>query len=166
MARAGPELHLFRRLPAPPAGVTLLTAPPGRLETPEGWSWTWSSRMRPAGGLSPLEPHLAVLDQERLTFPLEVRCFRAGDRFWPLGAPGPKKLQDFLVDAKMPRWLRPHIPLVISAGQIVWVAGLRPAEPVKVTEASRTLLTLELRPTSPETRRIWEMLLACRRRSR
>jgi len=166
VARAGPELHLFRRLPAPPAGVTLLAPPPGRLETPEGWSWTWSSRMRPAGGLAPLEPHLALLDQERLTFPLEVRCFRVGDRFWPLGAPGSKKLQDFLVDARMPRWLRPHIPLVISAGQIVWVAGLRPAEPVKVTEASRTLLTLEVQPTQPSTRRIREIILACRGKSR
>ena len=166
VARAGLELHLFRRLPAPPAGVNLLAAPPGRLETPEGWSWTWSSRTRQAGGLIPLEPHLAVLDQERLTFPLEVRYFRAGDRFWPLGAPGPKKLQDFLVDAKMPRWLRPHIPLVVSRGQVVWVAGLRPAEPVKVNESIRTILTLEIQPTNPETRRIWEMLLACRGSSR
>jgi len=162
VARSGPELHLFRRLPAPVAGVTRLHAPPGRLESPPGWRWTWSSRARPAGGLLPLEPHVAVLDQERLTFPLEVRYFRAGDRFWPLGAPGPRKLQDFLVDAKLPRWLRPHIPLVVSGGQIVWVAGVRPAEAVKVTEASRTLLTLELQPAAPETRRIWEMLLACR----
>ena len=82
----------------------------------------------------PLEPHLAVLDQEKLTFPLQVRYFQAGDRFWPLGAAGPRKLQDFLVDAKIPRWLRPHLPLVTSGGRIVWVAGVRPADPVKVTE--------------------------------
>jgi tRNA(Ile)-lysidine synthase len=144
--------------------VILMTATPGRLETPEGWSWTWSSSMRPAVGFFSLPPHVAVMDQERFTFPLVVRCFRAGDRFWPLGAPGSKKLQDFLVDARMPRWLRPHIPMVVSRGQIVWVAGLRPAEPVRVTESSRTLLTLELRPTSPETLRIWEMLLASRQR--
>ena len=54
------------------------------------------------------------------------------------------------MDAKIPRWLRPHIPLVVSGGQIVWVAGLRPAEPVKVTEASRTLLTLEISPQPPK----------------
>ena len=115
-----------------------------------------------AASLISLEPHLVVLDQERLTFPLQVRYFQAGDRFWPLGAPGPRKLQDFLVDAKIPRWLRPHLPLVASGGQIVWVAGLRPAEPVKVTAASRTLLSLELSPTRPDTRRLWDMLLACR----
>ena len=59
-----------------------------------------------ASSLIPLEPHLVILDQEKLAFPLQVRYFQAGDRFWPLGAPGPRKLQDFLVDAKIPRWLR------------------------------------------------------------
>jgi tRNA(Ile)-lysidine synthase len=165
VARAGPELHLFRRLPPPPAGgAALPTASPGAVETPPGWHWTWNSRPRAAGGVISLGPQVAVMDQERLNFPLEVRCFKAGDRFWPLGGPGLKKLQDFLVNAKIPRWLRPHIPLVVSAGRVVWVAGLRPADPVKVTGASRTLLTLEISPQTPDTRRIWEMLLACHRR--
>jgi len=165
-ARAGPELQLFRPLPAPPTGTeTLLSALEGAVISPDGWHWTLNSRPRDAGGFLPLDPHLAVLDQERLAFPLQVRYFRAGDRFWPLGAAGSKKLQDFLVDAHIPRWLRPHLPLVLSRGQIVWVAGLRPAEPVKVTDASRTLLTLELRPATPETRRLWDLLLACSRRT-
>jgi hypothetical protein len=51
---------------------------------------------------------------------------------------------------------------VLSRGQIVWVAGVRPAEPAKITDASRTRLSIELTPTRPETRRLWEMLLACR----
>jgi tRNA(Ile)-lysidine synthase len=159
VARAGSELHLFRRLPLPPAGeATLLPDPPGAVDSPAGWRWTLS----PAGGVISLEPHLAVLDQEKLTFPLQVRYFQAGDRFWPLGAAGPRKLQDFLVDAKIPRWLRPHLPLVASGGQIVWVAGVRPAEPAKITGASRTRLSIELTPTRPETRRLWDLLLACR----
>jgi tRNA(Ile)-lysidine synthase len=162
-ARAGAELHFFRRLPAPPAGATTLPPPEGAVETPEGWQWTLSCRPHTGGGLLPLGPQLAVMDRERLSFPLEVRYFQAGDRFWPLGAPGPKKLQDFLVDAKIPRWLRPYLPLVVSGGQIVWVAGLRPAEPVKASEASRILLTIEISPTRAETRRLWEVLLACRK---
>ncbi len=197
VARAGSELHLFRRLPPPPAGeAILLPEPPGALDSPAGWRWTLKllpevssfnplspqrgERVRVRGEkdeltatrqraldrhdstVFPPEPHVAVLDQEKLTFPLQVRYLQAGDRFWPLGAPGPRKLQDFLVDAKIPRWLRPHLPLVLGGGRIVWVAGLRPADPVKVTEASRNLLSLELRPTRPETRRLWELLLACR----
>ena len=163
LARAGSQLHIFRPLPPPPPGEpTLLPVPPGVAESPEGWRWTLSSRSGQDGGLIPLEPHLAVLAQERLTFPLQARYFQAGDRFWPLGAAGPRKLQDFLVDAKIPRWLRPHIPLVESGGQIVWVAGLRPAEPVKVTAASRRLLVLDLTPTRSATQRLWDLLLAWR----
>ncbi len=82
----------------------------------------------------------------------------AGDRFWPQGAPGPKKLQDFLVDAKIPCWLRPHLPLVASAGEIVWVAGLRLAEPVKVLADSRDIREITVTPTNPDTARIWEIL--------
>jgi tRNA(Ile)-lysidine synthase len=105
-----------------------------------------------------------ALNRERLIWPLVVRYFQAGDRFWPLGAPGPRKLQDFLVDCKIPRWLRPHIPLVVSGGQIVWVAGLRTAEPLKVSAAGDAILTLAVSPTRPESRRLWEVILDCHQR--
>jgi len=164
-ARAGPELHLFRDLPPSPGGALALpVVPQGNLESPEGWNWTWSSRPHPGPGFTPPGPQAAALNRERLIWPLEVRYFRAGDRFWPLGAPGPRKLQDFLVDCKIPRWLRPHIPLVVSGGQIVWVAGLRTAEPLKVDSAGGAVLTLAVSPTRPETRRLWEVILDCRQR--
>ncbi|MHB8069719.1 MAG: tRNA lysidine(34) synthetase TilS [Desulfobaccales bacterium] len=160
VARAGGELHIFSRLPAPPREGGTLPSAPGRFEA-GGWTWELASRPYSPELPLPQEPHLAWLDQGHLSFPLQVRYSQPGDRFWPLGAAGTKKLQDFLVDAKIPRWLRPHLPLVVSRGQIIWVAGLRPAEPVKVTPASRNLLTMELRPAAPETRRVWELLLAC-----
>ena len=164
-ARAGPELHLFRDFPPSPGGALALpVVPQGNLESPEGWNWTWSSRPRPGPGFTPPGPQAAALNRERLIWPLQVRYFRAGDRFWPLGAPGPRKLQDFLVDCKIPRWLRPHIPLVVSGGQIVWVAGLRTAEPLKVGSAGGAVLTLAVSPTRPETRRLWEVILDCRKR--
>jgi tRNA(Ile)-lysidine synthase len=103
-----------------------------------------------------------VLDLDRVAFPLEGRGWRPGDRFWPQGAPGVKKLQDFLVDSKIPRWLRPHLPLVAGGGQILWVPGLRVADPVKITPETRNVLELELEPTTPATRRVWQILLACR----
>jgi tRNA(Ile)-lysidine synthase len=101
------------------------------------------------------------LDRDCVNFPLEIRYFQPGDRFWPTGAPGARKLQDFLVDQKIPRWLRPHVPLVISQGQIIWVPGLRLAEPVKLTPGTRTLLEMQISPDNPHTRRIWEMLRIC-----
>ena len=101
---------------------------------------------------------MAWLNPARVSLPLTARPWRPGDRFWPQGAPGPKKLQDFLVDAKIPRWLRPHLPLVAAAGEIVWVAGVRLADPVKLLPASGEMLEITVTPTNPDTARIWEIL--------
>jgi len=61
----------------------------------------------------------------------------------PLGMRGTKKLSDILVDAKVPRRLRQATPVVRSAGEIVWVAGVRLADRCRVT---------------PETRRVAEIV--------
>jgi tRNA(Ile)-lysidine synthase len=42
--------------------------------------------------------------------------------------PGQKKLQDFFVDAKVPRQERGRIPLLLAGERIAWVAGQRIAE--------------------------------------
>lgn len=165
VARAGGELHLFRPLPPPPAAsATLLPTPPGQVDSPEGWRWQLSSRAPEAAGPWPPPPQAACLDQERVTFPLKVRYFQPADRFWPQGAPGPKKLQDFLINCKIPRWLRPHLPLVESAGHIVWVPGLRVAEPVKLTSLTRRILEVKVSPQNAATRRVWKMLLSLKER--
>lgn len=162
VARAGGELDFFSRLPSPPREGGALSTVPGLFET-GGWNWRLASRPYSPDLRLPQEPHRAWLDQEQVALPLQVRYYQPGDRFWPQGASGAKKLQDFLVDRKIPRWLRPYLPLLVSGDRIVWVPGLRVAEEVKLTAASRGLLEIELSPGSADTRRIWAMLLACRR---
>lgn len=55
--------------------------------------------------------------------PLIVRNRRPGDRV-QLGG-GTRKVQDLLVDAKIPRSERDRVPLVVAAdGQILWVIGV------------------------------------------
>lgn len=77
--------------------------------------------------------------------PLYVRTRRAGDRFRALGMPSEKKLQDVLVDAKIPRAERDMLPLVCGAdGRILWVAGYQIGDVVKLTPGTRRVLTLEL----------------------
>ncbi len=157
VARAGSELHLFRRLPPPPAGeAILLPEPPGTVDSPPGWRWTLK-HLPQDSSFNPLSPQrgerVRVRGEKRSSrasflwspiWPYWIRknslspcrsaIFRPAIASGPWAPPGPRKLQDFLVDAKIPRWLRPHLPLVLSGGQIVWVAGVRPADPVKVTD--------------------------------
>lgn len=158
VARAGQELHLWKGLPTPPAGAVTVLRAPGEWHTPEGWHFLLG--LTSGAGNPRSAPDIAQLDADRVALPLLVRYFRPGDRFWPLGAPGTRKLQDFLVDRKIPRWLRPHLPLVESRGRIVWVPGFRVAEPVKLTAATRKVLTVQVRPGNPYTVGIWEILTA------
>jgi tRNA(Ile)-lysidine synthase len=56
-------------------------------------------------------------------FPLTIRNRRPGDRV--AMSSGTRKVQDLMVDAKIPRSERANVPLVVAAdGQILWVIGL------------------------------------------
>lgn len=77
---------------------------------------------------------------------LTVRAWRPGDRFRPLGLDGEKKLQDYFTDAKTPRELRERIPLVFNANHLVWVAGLRIDDRVRLTPTTQAVIALQLEP--------------------
>jgi tRNA(Ile)-lysidine synthase len=81
--------------------------------------------------IAPSSP-FAYIDASSLTLPLTVRFRQPGDRFYPYGAPGQKKLKAFFIDKKVPRTERDRIPLVLSGSEIVWVVGYQIAEPFKV----------------------------------
>ncbi len=85
----------------------------------------------------------ACLDLDEAGTDLVVRSRRAGDRFQPLGMTEPKRLQDFMVDAKIPRSWRDRVPLVCSPQGILWVVGWRIAERVRVKDSTRRGLLLE-----------------------
>jgi tRNA(Ile)-lysidine synthase len=83
---------------------------------------------------------------DAVQLPLAVRSRRPGDRFRPLGAPGVRKLQDFLVDRKVPRVERDTLPLVVDGNdRIVWVVGQSVAEDFRVTDPSRGVLLLKVK---------------------
>jgi len=86
---------------------------------------------------------IADFDLHKTGTELFVRQRRPGDKFKPLGMNMPKKLQEFMVDARIPRSWRGRIPIVCSPQQIIWVAGWRIDDRVKITGASEEILRLE-----------------------
>ncbi|NQT73138.1 MAG: tRNA lysidine(34) synthetase TilS [Chloroflexi bacterium] len=74
---------------------------------------------------------------------LIIRNRKDGDRFQPLGMKDTKKLQDFMVDSKIPRAWRDNVPLVCTRDQIVWVVGWRIDHRARVTDSTRQTLRLE-----------------------
>jgi tRNA(Ile)-lysidine synthase len=69
-----------------------------------------------------------------------VRNRRSGDRFQPLGMTTSKRLSDFLIDRKVPRYQRDRIPLLLWNEEIVWVGGVEVSERFKVTDSGRQIL--------------------------
>ena len=87
----------------------------------------------------------AHLDADSLGGQLCMRGRRPGDRFQPLGMErGSKKLQDYFVDAQVPRQERDSVPLLVSPRGVVWVAGFGIAHWARVTPATHRVLRVEL----------------------
>ena len=123
---------------------------PGTVEAPRG---AWMLTARGPISIGNREPGTGsrsatevVIDANEIGSHLIVRYRRPGDRLHPLGAPGRKKVQDVLVDRKVPRDDRDAVPIVTTqTGDIVWVAGQVLADPFRVTPLTKSVVVLTLR---------------------
>lgn len=110
-----------------------------------GWAITTSAE--PTGAISD-SAWRATLDLDALGDDICVRCRIRGDRFQPLGMNQEVRLQDLLVNAKVPRSQRDNVPLVVAGERIAWVAGVRIADWAKVTPSTTRSVVIEARPLS------------------
>ena len=67
---------------------------------------------------------------------LTVRTRRAGDRFFPLGAKGSRKLKSFFIDKRVLVKERDKVPLLLADGEIIAVIGYTVSEQVRLTSKS------------------------------
>jgi tRNA(Ile)-lysidine synthase len=88
--------------------------------------------------------NVALLDFDKISFPLTIRSFRAGDRLQPLGMEGEKKVKDLFIDYKIPAAQRKKIPLLFKNDQLLWVAGLRLDHRVRLQPETQQVLRVEL----------------------
>jgi tRNA(Ile)-lysidine synthase len=87
-----------------------------------------------------------VLDYDKIGFLLTLRNRRPGDRFCPSGMQGrQKKIQDYLVDRKIPRRLRDRIPLLCAGENILWLVGHRTDERFLPGPGTKRLLIVRIR---------------------
>jgi tRNA(Ile)-lysidine synthase len=120
---------------------------PGTVEAPSGaWAVTAAGPVAASGTVGS-DAKTVIVDASGLGSHLIVRHRRPGDRLQPLGAPGRRKVQDVLVDRKVPRDDRDALPIVTTeTGEIVWVAGQVLADPFRVTPLTKSVVVLTLRP--------------------
>ncbi len=68
-----------------------------------------------------------------------------GLRIRPFGTGGTRKVQDIMVDSKIPRQERPSWPVVYSGGQPIWLAGVRRSDVAPLTNKTRKVIRLEIK---------------------
>ncbi len=139
------------RVSVPPPRLSGQAVPlivPGATRLPGGWRVVAEVReRRPSDSPERMAPWTAMLDAEVIGRHLSVRGRQPGDRLRPLGMAGRHKLvQDLFVDHRVPRAERDGWPLAVANGEIIWVPGLRLAEPARVRSTTRRLLILTVHP--------------------
>ncbi len=89
------------------------------------------------------DENTAWFDLEELTFPLQIRSFKPGDRISPYGMQGTQKIKKLFIDRKIPAARRHQIPLLESHGAVVWVAGIRRSKLAMVSDHTKRVLRVK-----------------------
>jgi len=134
----GPQGAATDDQPDVPLLVTgmLPVACPGVTTVPGG-PWRVEADVLPRDQVAPMPGMPSALeelfDAETIVDDLVLRQRRPGDRMQPQGMTGTKKLQDIMVDARVPRAWRAAVPILTMGERILWVVGVRRAEWGRVT---------------------------------
>jgi tRNA(Ile)-lysidine synthase len=91
----------------------------------------------------PSDPFIACIDSEKVTFPLIIRKWKAGDHFYPLGMKQKKKLSDYFIDNKYSRLDKEKILILESAGKIIWIIGDRIDNRFRITKSTKKALIIK-----------------------
>lgn len=86
------------------------------------------------------DPANAMLDMDKLTYPLTIRRWQVGDAFRPLGMRGKKLISDFLIDTKVPLVRKNEVKVLMSGDEIAWLIGFRISDTFKVTDQTKRII--------------------------
>ena len=78
------------------------------------------------------DSNIAFFNLEKLSFPLELRKWKSGDKMKPLGMKGNKKISDILIDKKIPLTEKEKTYVLISNNEIIWLVGVTISDDYKV----------------------------------
>jgi tRNA(Ile)-lysidine synthase len=120
----------------------VIETPSGEMEF-QGGKLSWSS-LSGEEFIIPSESSIAVLDSSRLTFPILLRKWKAGDYFYPLGLAKKKKIARFLTDEKLSRNQKENTWVLETDKKICWVVGLRPDDRFKVKSSTKQIIRFQL----------------------
>ena len=88
--------------------------------------------------------NILYVDKETLNHRLEVRKWKKGDYFYPLGMKGRKLVSKFFKDEKYDALEKENQWLLFSGDKLVWIIGKRADERFKVSPHTKEILRFQL----------------------
>jgi tRNA(Ile)-lysidine synthase len=91
-------------------------------------------------------PHdncIAVLDFEKISFPIKLRTWQPGDKFMPFGMDKFKKVSDYLIDQKVSLLEKENVFILESGDNVVWLVGYRIDNRFKVANQTTKFFVIE-----------------------
>ena len=88
-------------------------------------------------------------DSDRIRGPLTIRRRKPGDKFWPLGLGGEKKIGKFLTAKRLGSELRDEIIVVSDSEKIIWLGPLRPSELTKISDQTSEIVEIRANRAPP-----------------
>jgi tRNA(Ile)-lysidine synthase len=82
------------------------------------------------------------VDWERLSGPLDLRNWRPGDQYQPLGNTGEEKIKTLFQQYRIPLWERRHWPVLTDGNAIVWTRRFGPDARLAAQAGARKILTI------------------------
>jgi tRNA(Ile)-lysidine synthase len=86
--------------------------------------------------------HVGCLDWQRLSGSLELRNWRPGDQYQPVGYSGREKIKTLFQQARIPLWERRHWPVVTDGPSIVWARRFGPAAGLVAERDAKVILEI------------------------
>lgn len=82
-----------------------------------------------------------------------LRTRLPGDVFYPLGASGPQKLKQTLIDKKIDRPFKDSWPLLCRGHEVLWLVGYGPGQTAAVNQNTRRLILAQYDGVLPDGRK-------------
>jgi len=84
------------------------------------------------------------IDFDKISFPLIIRKWEAGDFFYPFGMQGKKKVSNYLKNLKVSLPNKKKIWLLCTQNKIVWIVGKRLDRRFQITDKTKQILHIKI----------------------
>ncbi len=99
-------------------------------------------RLEPVEKIGQASPRVLYVDRETLMEGLQLRKWKKGDYFYPLGMQGRQKVSKYFKDHKLSRFEKEAQWLLCSGDKIVWIPGHRADDRFRVRKGTKQILKI------------------------